>query len=744
MNGVLDGISVVDLSWGTAGPIATMLLADSGASVTRVVPPAGDPFVTPASRVWDRQKRHVDLDATSRAGRAQLDALLAAADVLIDSFQPGTLERLGLDEATLATYPRLVHCSITAYGSTGAWRDRPGYDALVQARTGVMFEQPGHRDAPIFHWVPLPSYGAGILAALGIVAALREREISGLGQRVETSLLQGVLAWTTMPWTRVERPTPTYYATYACKDVGQTPCYEAGDGRWIHPMPEVAPAVLEELGLGGEALAGSPSAPACDDRKAFQASMQSLLLRKTSAEWLEIFGQRDLRCQPVQSIPEAYAHPQLAATGAVQTIDVAGVGPVRQFGSPFRIATAPGRPAEAPRPRRRLPSPLDGITVLDFGLAVAGPYGPMLLSDLGADVIRVDNVNAPRATDNQVWAACQRGKRSITLDLKSAAGRDIVGELIAKADVIHHNMRPGVAERLGIGYEQVRAENPGIVYCHVTGFGATGPLAAAPGSDQMSQALSGLDHEQGATDAGGHPTWNRLGVCDHGAAMLSVLGILTALQRRERTGEGALVETSITNAAALFTSHVALADGLARFPGLDRAQTGLGPLYRLYDTANGWICIAAVLPRHWPDLCHALGVAELADDERFADGPARHRNAEELGGLIGAVLRMKPASEWVAILDAAGVPAEVASDAFIESWFDDPDIVAKGWVTKYIHPVWGRTEQLGRLWDFSASPSRLFGPPVLHGQHSHEILTELGRSPQEIEALAEAGVTTLG
>jgi crotonobetainyl-CoA:carnitine CoA-transferase CaiB-like acyl-CoA transferase len=743
MNGILDGISVVDLSWGTAGPIATMLLADSGAQVTRVRPPAGDPFVTPASLVWDRQKRHVDFDLTSSDGRAQLDGLLAGADVLIDSFPPGTLDRLGLDTQVLATHPRLVHCSITAYGSTGSWRDRPGYDALVQARTGVMFEQPGHREAPIFHWVPLPSYGAGILAAIGILAALRERELSGLGQRVETSLLQGVLAWTTMPWTRVEHPTPGYYASYACKDVGQTACYEAGDGRWIHPMPEVAPVVLEVLGLGPDALVGSPSAPTCDERKAFQASMQSLLLRRTSTEWLEIFRQRDLRCQPVQSIPEAYDHPQLAATGAVQTIDVEGVGPVRQFGSPFRITTTSGHPAAAPQPRRRLSSPLEGVTVLDFGLAVAGPYGPMLLSDLGADVIRIDNVNAPRATDNQVWAACQRGKRSITLDLKSAEGRAIVEALIAKADVIHHNMRPGVAERLGIGFEQVRASNPRIVYCHVTGFGASGPLAAAPGSDQMSQALSGLDHEQGATDAGGHPTWNRLGVCDHGAAMLSVLGILAALQRRERTGEGALVETSITNAAALFTSHVALADGLARFPGLDREQTGLGSLYRLYETASGWICIAAVLPRHWPHLCQALGLAELVDDERFTDGPARHRNAEELARMVGAVLRMKPASEWVAILDAADVPAEIASDAFIESWFDDPDIVAKGWVTKYIHPVWGCTEQVGRLWDFSASPSRLFGPPVLHGQHSREILTELGRSPQEIEQLAEARVTTL-
>src|SRR5262249_33318613 len=172
---------------------------------------------------------------------------------------------------------------------------------------------------PIFHWVPLPSYGAAILAASGILAALRERELSGLGQRVETSLLQGVLAWTTMPWTRVEHPTPEYDATYACRNVGQTPCYEAGDGRGTHPRRGVAPAALESRGRGPDALVGSPSAPACDERKAYQASMQTLLLRRTSAEWLQLFAERDLRCQPVQSIAEAHDHPQFTANESVQT-----------------------------------------------------------------------------------------------------------------------------------------------------------------------------------------------------------------------------------------------------------------------------------------------------------------------------------------------------------------------------------------------------------------------------------------
>jgi len=738
MTDLLGGVVVVDLSWGSAGPISTMLLAEMGAEVARVVPPGGDPYASPASPVWDRDKRVHVLDLSLETGRRELRSLVAAADVLVDSCPPAVLGRLGLDRNALMALTRLVHCSISAYGPDGP--DRPGIDLLVQARTGMMFEQPGRRPGPIPSWAPMPSFGAGLLAAIGVVAALRERQHSGLGQRVDTSMLQGVLAWTTMPWTRVERPTPGYDTAYRFRDISATPCYEAGDHRWLHPMPEVVPVVLKVLGLDQDALTGSPSGTH-DERLRFQESVQTLLMQRPRDEWIAHFSDADLRCQPVQSIAEAYVHPQAAAVEAVRTVDAGGV-PVRQFGRPFQVTTVAGG---APSRHRigRPAAPLSGITVLDFGLALAGPYGPMLLADLGADVIRVDNVNAPRATDNQVWAACQRGKRSIALDLKSPAGREIVSELLARADVIHHNMRPGVAERLGIGFEQVRVVNPNIVYCHVTGFGATGPLAAAPGSDQMCQALSGLDHEQGATAAGGHPTWNRLGFTDHGAAVLSVLGVLGALVHNDRTGDAALVETSITNAAALFTSQVALGEGITRFPGLDRDQTGLGPLYRLYRTIDGWLCVAAVRPDHWRALVVALDLDRLLDDARFIDVAARHVHAGELASQFEARLATKPAREWLAVLDAAGVPAEIVSDTFIDEWFDDPRLRAHQLVASYDHAVWGRTEQLGLLWNFSATPGRLDRPPVLHGQHSREILAELGRSNAQIEGLLEGRVTSV-
>jgi crotonobetainyl-CoA:carnitine CoA-transferase CaiB-like acyl-CoA transferase len=740
---IMQGTKVVDLSSGSAGPIATMLLADSGAEVVRLVSPEKDSLISPASCVWDRGKQAIAADLRTPEGWTKLLSLLDGADVLVDSFAPETRLGFGLGPELLESFPGLVHCSITGYGLEGPSRDRPAYDCLVQARTGIMYEQPGHRDGPIFHWSPLPSYGAALLAACGIVAALRERAQSGLGQHVGTSLLQGVLAWTTMPWTRVENPPAGYYSTYGCRDVSPTPCYETADGTWIHPMPDAIPLVLEAIGVDPSALDGSPNG-ACADRKAWQASVQEMFMRRPARDWLELLWCHDVRCQPVLSVEESIQHPQIQAIGAVQEID-AGVGQVHQFGSAYTVSPQRGLdPPSRSTPRSRLPAPLEGITVLDFGLAVAGPYGPMLLSDLGADVIRVDNVKAPRATDNQVWAACQRGKRSITLDLKSAEGREVVKRLVSRADVIHHNMRPGVAERLGIGYEQVKEANPAIVYCHVTGFGAVGPLASFPGSDQMSQALSGLEQEQGATASGGHPTWNRLGMCDHAAAILSVLGVLQALHHRGRTGESSLVEASISGAAAFLSSHSAVSADGDRFPALDHLQTGLGPLYRIYQASDGWICVAAVKPKHWRLLCQVLQIEDRISDPRYSDRSARQRNGIELATLLSDRFGSKPAKEWLQRLDRAGVPAEMATPDFIDEWFDDPTLVRKGWVTKYEHPVWGRTEQLGRLWEFSASPSRLFGPPVLHGQHSKEILKELGFPPETIQEMVSAGVTTIG
>jgi crotonobetainyl-CoA:carnitine CoA-transferase CaiB-like acyl-CoA transferase len=787
MGEVLEGLRVLDLSTGSAGPVTSMLLADYGADVIRVERLEGDLLdaVVPASIVWGRGKRRVRIDLRDDAQRDRLLGLVDGADVLIENFRPGVAASLGVDHDTLlARNPRLIHCTITGYGSTGPLAERPGFDALVQARTGFGYEQPAIRSGPAFFASPLPSYGAALLADLGISAALLERERTGAGQHVETSLLQGILLWTNQPWSRAENQGRSYYAAYRpdARDIMPTPSYEAGDGRWVHPMAEVMGAVIEDLGDE----AGTP--PAADrsneGMRATQAYNQSLFLKRSSQHWFDLLWPKDLRIQPCLSPEEAFEHPQLHANGNVHELDVAGVGRVRQFAHPYRISgterslrTGPQAPApevDWQGPSRaptkdpavvRGPGPLAGVRVVDFGLALAGPYGPMLLGDLGADVIRVENARGRKAAGgpssgavqvlspeqararaaagvNELWSACQRSKRSISLDLKSPEGLAVAQALIATADVVHHNMRPGVPERLGIGFEDAKALNPRIIYCNVTGFGPDGPLGLFPGCDQMAQALSGLEFEQGATRAGGHPLWHRIGMTDHVAATSSVIGVLQALCLRERTGEPRLVEANILSAAAsVFMSHYFVAPpGSSLEPWhLDGAEMGLNPLYRFYETSDGWLCIACLREKDWGALVKALDRPDLASDARFSDGAARLASpelAEELAG----ILRTRPAAAWFDALEASGAPCEIVSDTFCDDWYEDPHIRQNEMVTTYRHPFAGEVNQLGRLVTFSNGDAPLDKPPVVPGQHTRELLSELGYDDTTIQGLLDNGI----
>ena len=265
--------------------------------------------------------------------------------------------------------------------------------------------------------------------------------------------------------------------------------------------------------------------------------------------------------------------------------------------------------------------------------------------------------------------------------------------------------------------------NPRIVHCHLTSYGNTGPLARWPGVDQMGQAIAGLEYEQGATPNGGHPDWYRFGMCDATAGLLSAIGVLQALRERDRTGTAQWVAADILSGAVLLASDAFVGpDDLDTRPHLDRLQMGLGPLYRLYPTLDGWLCIAALTDEHWRSLCTAIGHPELVDDPRFATAAARHGAGEELASLLEDAFASKPAAEWFEVLDAHGVPCEVSSETWGEQWFDDPDVVANGWVTDYTHSIWGRLEQPGRFFDFSETPTRIAGPPPVIGAHTEEIL----------------------
>ena len=796
MGGVLEGLEVLDLSWGPAGGIAAMLLADQGARVTKLEPPGGDPFRAASGfRVWNRAKRSAVVDLP-RERDLVLD-LADRADVLVEGFSPGTTARLGIDYDTVhARNSRLVYCSVTGYGRDTRDADRPAYDALVAARTGLHWEQRGwvggsvarmtgaapnlpdleapdgcwegvQRDGPHFPHSPFPSLAAAFLATTGIGAALHARELTGRGQWVETSLLQGVLVAAAGAWQRAERPETPMYDTWVFDSRAIRGVFECGDGRWVyHWVPN--PSFVLGVSEGDRIVIPDDVHAPRDDPSRISPSPEELVVlhyyhplmaerfRKfPAAEWVAAGAQVGVAIQPVNSPEEALADPALLADGCVATVHDPDVGPIRQVGMTINLSARPGSVggpapalgrddeavrAEAASPRvaavepgaarpegRALDHPLAGITVLDLGLAVAGPFGTQLLSDLGADVIKVNTLYDTFWHSTHIAMVCNRGKRSLAVNLKDPAGMAILHRLVARADVVQHNMRADAAVRLGVDYESLRTIKPDLVYCHTRGFDRS--RDGAPGNDQTAAALAGQVYEDGGCAHGGRPLWSNTSLGDLGNGFLSAIGMTMALYHRDRTGEGQLVDTSILYACLLATSQAWIAaDGTpADRPRLDGRELRLTPTYGLYETADGWLCVAAVHDDHRRRLADALGLDLAGDDDQQVTALER-------------VFATHAAAEWRACLDDAGVPSEVCDDTYAFGIYDDPELRAREWVTSYEQGRVGRLDQPGLGFDFSETPGRIAGPPLVVGDSSRAILAELGYSTAEVDALVDAGV----
>ena len=303
-------------------------------------------------------------------------------------------------------------------------------------------------------------------------------------------------------------------------------------------------------------------------------------------------------------------------------------------------------------------------------------------------------------------------------------------------------MTAGVAVRLGIGYEDCKRVKPDVVYCNTWAYGLEGPLAHFGGLDPLYQASAGLEYEQGPVREGNTPNYLRFGMADAANAMLSVVGCLAALYHQRVSGEGQDLWTSLLDGGSMFASDAILVDGEAvPRPRLDKGQNGTDALYRLYETQEGWIQIAALEEAQWVALAAALGAPELATDPRFATPAARAENRRQLESLLEPRFLARTAIVWSRWLDAAGVPNEIAIDANAgERVMFDGDNERLGLVAEYDHPLLGRMRQFGSLIDFSETPGRINGPPPLVGEHTIEILEWLGYAQAEIDELRAQGV----
>jgi crotonobetainyl-CoA:carnitine CoA-transferase CaiB-like acyl-CoA transferase len=340
---------------------------------------------------------------------------------------------------------------------------------------------------------------------------------------------------------------------------------------------------------------------------------------------------------------------------------------------------------------------------------------------------------------NHVGHCCNRGKRSIAINLNDPVGQEIARKLIETADVFQHNMGENAMAKIGLGYDDVKKIKPDIIYCHTRAFEEGDHRRGLPGNDQTGAALGGTDWLDSGLDDDGWGHWTGVSLGDTGNGLLSAISMIQALMHRDRTGEGQFLKTSILYAHLLNASSWVTPDGSERAPRqeLDKWCMGYNALYRLYKTGDGWIVIAVHTQAQLDALNGALGTSiDVTPSYSMAPLPGDKENIATLEGIFAT----KTAAEWFDILDGAGVPVEVTNKDFCLSVFDDPYFVDNEWVTHYTHPYVGREDALGLLVNLSDTPGVIQGPPLVPGQHSREILTELGYEAADIDKFVEANV----
>jgi len=391
--------------------------------------------------------------------------------------------------------------------------------------------------------------------------------------------------------------------------------------------------------------------------------------------------------------------------------------------------------------------PLTGLKVIELAHIMAGPVCGQFLADMGADVIKVEKVPGGDDTRRMVppdidgesaaFMILNRNKRGTAINLKTKAGKAVLRKMLQTADVVIENYRPGTMERLGLGYETLRQQNPGLIYCQITGFGRTGPYAERAGFDLIAQGMSGLMSVTGE-GAGRPPIKAGVPVGDIGAGMLAAMGILAAYIHREKSGDGQLVDTSLLEASVINTSWVSaifLATGIS--PTALGSAHPLAAPYQAIQTADGWINIGAANQANWLRMVEVIGTPELAEDPRFVDNAERMQHLPALIKILTTSFKQRSTTDWLTRLETVGVPAGPVLS--IGEMLQDPQVLARDMVVDVEHSKLGRTKALGSPVKFSRTPTKINRGAPLLGEHTREILGEYGYSNSDIEALADAG-----
>ena len=749
MAGALEHIRIIDFGQYIAGPLAGMLLADQGADVVRVDPPGGPRWDTPANSTWNRGKRSITLDLKKADDLETARSLIESADVVIENFRPGTMDRLGLGaDAMTKANPRLVYCSIPGFASDDPRAAMPAYEGIVGAAAASFRPPDPTSPRPVYTAIPIASVYGAFQSVVAIVVALNARERDGVGQRIEVPLFDSMFQSIGRFGVRVHDAPPAiprlqelWGGIFQCSD-GEYVRFGGSGNQNFRQFVEAAGITSWD----GEGLTDFER-PLDDERFRAEAQqrIEDLFLTRTAQEWEDLIAEAGSEGAVCRTSAEWFDHPHSRESQMVVEVDDPTYGKMLQPGVNARMSLTPGRvrgPAPKPdqhrdeilaelKPRAAANGPapgdvmraaLDGVKVLDLCIILAGPTMGRTLAEYGANVIKIDN---PRrgstvARHNDI----NRGKRSILLDLKSDEGRDIFWKMLEDADVVAQNYRAGRLEALGLGYEEVRKRKPDIIYASLNAYGHIGPWAERPGHEGFAQATAGMNRRFGGD---GVPESQPNPVNDYGTGFMGAYGVALALLHRQRTGEGQHIDSALAYTAMTLQSPF-----MQQYEGKEWTETsgqdalGTGPLHRAYQASDGWFFIGA------PEsaLATLSGLDGLSGiDALRGDALASSLEERFLGSSVAA---------WVERLSAAGIgaqrvitnPRELMTDPWVES---------HGLSLTREHDEIGMVTTCGPAPRLSRTPVRPGIPAPKPGIHGQEILEEHGLGSR-YESLLESGV----
>ena len=770
----LKSYRVIELGNGPITGLAGMVLADFGADVVKIEPPGGDSFADmPASVLWTRGKRCLTVDLRNSSDLKQLRSLIVdTADGVMTTLRKQKRESLGLDSASLKeTRQDLVYGSVSGFGEKGPYSHYPGYEGLVAAKSGRMMNFAGvaNRSGPNYSALQVGTHATSQTLASGMLASLECRYKTGIGLTFETSLLRGMIPYEmgvsalSQLYDKgiVPRPRRERDRTVSMPTLNYHPV-RTKDGKWLQ-LGNLLPHLLDNFfrASGFEYVFEDPQYKGDPFRwdpevlEQFRDAMFEHMQTRTAEEWMNHYIEDgEVAAHPYQSSQEALSDPDVVRNGHVVTR-----GETRQLGLLANLTATPGEIGSAiedttfSQLQNRKPAPiatkvtstpalpLEGVTVVESATIIAAPLGASTLADLGARVIKIEPLTGDpfRGMMRALGASkCNVGKESICIDLKSNEGQAVAHKLALKADIWLHNYRVGVPEKLGIGYEALSSLNPRLIYLSANGYGPKGPGAKRPSTHPVpGAALGGVvwqiggmpDAAQELGNAELRETARKLLRAnevnpDPNTSMVIATAAILGLCARSSSGKGQKIFLDMFGANAYanwddFFSH----PGKKPRPNVDKDGFGLSPLYRLYETVDGWVFLAVVTSK---------------DRQVFSRALNLDLSAQDLDSLLEDQFKKRSVKEWETELTSIGIGCVEASGPVPPQFFmTDSHVAQEGILVDANHPDWGSYKRLGPM---SVFDNGTYAGTAAAGGSTLSLLNELGYSNDSIERLIDEKV----